>query len=75
MSDASKDAPFTRWATLDREVQDMKDALNGFTLMGVFDKDTNHIASMQEEIDQKAREALVAYWLDVRHGELPKTIV
>ena len=68
MSDSPKDAPSARWVALNEEVQTMNDSLNGFTLMGVLDRDANHIATMQEEIDCKAREALVAYWLSLNHN-------
>ncbi len=74
MNDPAKDAVFTRWETLSQQVQSMQDALKGFTLMGVLDGDTNHIASMQEEIDRKTREALMAYWLGIKQGELPQGI-
>ena len=74
MSDISNDAPSSRWATLSREVQELEGALNGCTLVGVLDRDTNYIASMQEEIDRKTRQALVAYWLGVKHGKLPETV-
>ena len=74
MSDSPHNAPLARWATLNREVQVMKDSLNRFTLIGALDRNTNHIASMQEEIDQKTREALMVYWLDVEQGDLPRGI-
>ena len=74
MSDAPNDNPIDRWATINREVQELRYALSGFTLMGVLDRDTNHIATMQEEIDRKAREVLVAYWLGSSQGELPAGI-
>jgi hypothetical protein len=41
----------------------MERALNGFPLLGVLDREDNHISSMQEEIDSKIREALAVYWL------------
>lgn len=72
MTDSRKDVPDARWETLNREVQSMCDALDSCTLMGVLDRDTNHIASMQDEIDRKTREALVAYWLSNTYGELPQ---
>ena len=72
MSDSRRDVPDARWQTLSREVQSMKDTLNSSTLVGVLDRDTNHIASIQEEIDQKTREALVAYWLSDTRGEMPQ---
>ena len=65
MTESSTDFPLTRWTALNQEVQDMTDVLSGFSLVGVMDRDTNHIADMQEEIDRKAREALVAYWLSL----------
>lgn len=68
MNDLPKDSPSPRWVTLSREVQWMKDSLNTFTLVGVEDREGNHIASMQEEIDQKIREALVVYWLTTSPG-------
>ena len=71
MSDLPKDALLTRWEALSREVDLMSNALNGFTLMGVLDREANHIASMQEEIDQKTREALVVHWLGRGDGDLP----
>ena len=71
MSNAPNDAATPRWETLSREVQHMKDALNGFTLMGVLDREVNHIAAMEEEIDQKTREALMAHWLSSNDGEPP----
>ena len=74
MSDLTQGIPSARWATLNQEVQSMEDALMGFTLMGVLDRETNHIAAMQEEIDQKTREALVAYWLDREQDEFPRRI-
>ena len=52
-----------RWEVLHQEAQSMKEAIKGFTLLGVLDREANHIAAMEEEIDQKSREALVAYWL------------
>ena len=74
MSDAPGDTSSTHWTTLNREVRAMKESLDRFTLVGVLDRDTNHIASMQEEIDRKTREALVAYWLGTKQGELPNGI-
>lgn len=65
MSDSPENSPSPRWTTLSREAQTMKDSLNGFTLVGVLDRENNHIASIQEEIDCKNREALVAYWLSM----------
>ena len=65
MTEPSTNFPITRWTALNQEVQDMTDMLNGFSIVGVMDRDTNHIASLQEEIDRKAREALVAYWLSL----------
>jgi hypothetical protein len=72
MSDAPKDTTSTRLETLSREAQAMRHALDGFTLMGVLDRDPNHIASMQDEIDLKTREALVVYWLSAKQGEIPQ---
>ncbi len=63
MTESYKEEPCPRWTSLNREVLNLKDALNGFSLVGVLDRDTNHIASMQEEIDRKTREALAAYWI------------
>jgi hypothetical protein len=74
MSDAPKDNLSTHWATLNQEVHQLEDALNHFTLVGVLDRDTNHISSMQEEIDRKTREALVDYWLSIGQGEMPRDI-
>ena len=59
----SYDAPLARWAALRNEVQVMRAALDRFPLLGVQDRESNHIAAMQEEIDTKAREALAAYWI------------
>ena len=70
MSDSHVDTPSTRWTTLNREVHVMQKALNGFTLLGVQDRENNHISSMQEEIDWKTREALTAYWLSMDQGQL-----
>ena len=61
-----------RWEALHLELQSMQEALNGFTLLGVLDPDSNHIASMEEEIDRKTRQALVAYWLSKGEGNLPE---
>ncbi len=74
MSSMSQENSSIRWETLSHEVQFMKDALKGFTLLGVQDVEINHIAAMQEEIDQKSRQALVAYWMDAERGELPQGI-
>ncbi len=63
MVNSSYDAPLARWAALKNEVQVMRDALNRFPLLGVQDRESNHIAAMQEEIDTKAREVLAAYWI------------
>ena len=63
MLDPSQQAPLARWAALKNEVQVMRDALNRFPLLGVQDRESNHIAVMQEEIDVKSREALAAYWI------------
>jgi hypothetical protein len=69
-----QEEPSIRWETLNHEVQSMKDALKGFTLLGVRDVEISHIAAMQEEIDQKSRQALVAYWINAERGELPQGI-
>ena len=74
MSDLTQGVPSARWATLNQEVQSMEDSLLGFTLVGVLDRETNHISAMQEEIDQKTREALVVYWLDKEEDEFPRLI-
>lgn len=72
MDDSRQDSLSPRWETLSREVRWMKDSLNNFTLTGVQDREANHIASMQEEIDEKIREALVVYWLTTSlDGQLP----
>ena len=71
MADAPRDDQHTRWEVLTQEVHSLEDALSGFTLMGVLDRDTNHIASMEEEIDRRTREALVSYWLSEPSGDLP----
>ena len=63
MDDHSYDAPLARWAALRNEVRAMQDALNLFPLLGVEDREHNHISVMQDEIDTKAREALAAYWI------------
>jgi len=75
MSDVPKDTPFTRWAVLNQEVHQLEHFLNGFSLVGVLDRDTNQISSMQEEIDRKTRQALVAYWLSMPRGGMPRGIV
>ena len=71
MSELFEDALPPRWEMLNQEVQSLEDVLSGFTLVGVLDRDINPIASLEEEIDRKAREALVAYWLSTGNGELP----
>ena len=63
MVNPSDEAPLARWAALSGEVQVMREALNRFPLLGVQDRESNHISAMQEEIDTKAREALAAYWI------------
>jgi hypothetical protein len=63
MIDSPQEAPVARWTALRLEAQVMRDALNTFPLLGVQDREGNHIAAMQEEIDTKAREALMAYWI------------
>jgi len=72
MSDSYTDMP--RWEELKVEAQSLKEVLGGFALVGVMDRDMNHIASMEEEIDRKNREALVAYWLSSEYGQLPHVI-
>ncbi len=74
MSDITGGIPSARWTTLNQEVQSMEDSLMGFTLVGAQDREANHIAAMQEEIDQKTREALVVYWLDQEEDEFPRLI-
>ena len=71
MSDSPRDPSPARWTTLTMEVHQLEQALSTSTLAGVLDTDTNHIASMEEEIDRKTREALVAYWLSSSAGDLP----
>jgi hypothetical protein len=66
--------PAPRWETLSREVDSIKDSLNRATLAGVLDRETNHIASMQEEIDQLVREALTVYWLSTSSDQFPGAI-
>ena len=63
MSDSPNSKKNGRLATLTREVQLMKDSLKNFTLVGALDRNSNHISSMQDEIDEKIREALAIYWL------------
>ena len=63
MPDSLTNLPYDRCKLLNQEIQQLNIALNGSTLLGVLDREKNHIAAMQEEIDQKVREALVAYWL------------
>ena len=63
MPDSLTNLPNDRCTLLNQEVQQLSNALNMSTLLGVMDRENNHIAALQEEIDQKAREALVAYWL------------
>ena len=74
MSNLPEDAPLDRWDMLRQEMRSMIQALNGFTLAGAMDRDINHIASMQEDIDRTTREALVVYWLSRKRGELPQGI-
>ena len=74
MSSSPEDASSTRWNTLSEEIRSMEDTLNGFVLAGVLDRDTNHIADIQEEVDRRSREALVAHWLSKKYGELPQGI-
>ena len=72
MLDSPIDPQSARWATLTQELRSLSDVLSKFTLVGVLDRDINHISSMQEEIDRRTREALVAYWLERQQGELPQ---
>ena len=72
MSDHS---PSSRWETLSQEAHVMEESLRGFTLTGVLDREANHLATMQEEIDLKVREALVAYWLTGDAGKIPQDMV
>lgn len=72
MSDHS---PSSRWAALSQEAHVMEESLRGFTLTGVLDREANHLATMQEEIDLKVREALVAYWLTGDAGKIPQDMV
>lgn len=74
MTDSPMEPPAPRWETLSREVDSIKDSLNRATLAGVLDRETNHIASMQEEIDQLIREALMVYWLTTDSGKFPDDI-
>ena len=62
----------TRWETLSQEAHAMEKAMSSFTLLGVMDREDNHLASMQDEIDSKVRHALVTYWLTLeqRNSEL-----
>ena len=50
----------------------MEKAMSSFTLLGVMDREDNHLSSMQDEIDSKVRHALVTYWLTLeqRNSEL-----
>ena len=74
MSDSPVDAPTSRWEVLGREVRCMQDSLKEMPLAGVLDREANHIAAMQDEIDWKTREALALHWLGVEEGELPEGI-
>ena len=67
--------PSPRWEALSQEAHVMEESLQGFTLTGVLDREANHLATMQEEIDFKVREALVAYWLTGDAGEIPQDMV
>ena len=71
MGEASHDDQNARWQALTQELHSMEDALSGFPLVGVLDRETNHIATMEEEIDRRTREALVSYWLSKPSGNLP----
>ena len=59
---------------MSEEIRSLEDTLNGLVLAGVMDRETNHIADIQEEMDRSTREALVAHWLSKKHGELPQGI-
>lgn len=72
MSDSYADIP--RWEELKVEAQSLKEVMGGFALVGVMDQDMNHISSMEDEIDRKLREALVAYWLSDEYGQMPPMI-
>ena len=74
MNSSPEDALCTRWNTLTGEIRSLEVVLNGLVLAGVMDRDTNHIADIQEEVDRKTREALVVHWLSEKHGELPQGI-
>ena len=63
MFDSSQDTSLTRWTGLRNEAQAMRDALGRFPLLGTQDRESNHIAVMQDEIDTKVREALATYWI------------
>ena len=58
----------TRWETLSQEAHAMETAMSSFTLLGVMDREDNHLASMQDEIDSKIRHALVTYWLTLEQS-------
>ena len=74
MNSSPEDALCTRWNMLTGEIRSLEAVLNGLVLVGVMDRDTNHIADLQEEVDRKTREALVAHWLSEKQGELPQGI-
>ena len=74
MNSSPEDALSTRWNMLTGEIRSLEGALSGLVLAGVMDRDTNHIADIQEEIDRRTREALVVHWLSKKHGELPQGI-
>ena len=74
MNNSPMDAPVTRCEMLKREIHGLERALSMFALVGVLDMDINHISVMQEEIARKTREALMAYWLSLKEGELPQGI-
>ena len=53
MNSSPEDALCTRWNTLTGEIRSLEVVLNGLILAGVMDRDTNHIADIQEEVDRK----------------------
>ena len=65
----------TRWETLSQEAHAMEKAMSSFTLLGVMDREDNHLASMQDEIDSKVRHALVTYWLTLEQSNSEQDIV
>ncbi len=74
MSSSPEDASSTRWNMLSKEVRSLESTLSRLVLAGVLDRDANYIADIQEEVDRRTREALVANWLSKKHGELPQGI-